>query len=416
MARPIGLIGISFIYGIFHVAGPGHGKAVISSYLIANEETWRRGIALSFAAALLQACTAIAIVGVAALILGATARMDGRHREGHRNGQLFADRAVGRAAVPGLKGKSFLHAWRAFRAAGGAAAAGTEKHSHHAHAAHAHQAHEIQAHDVLTAASYVHAAHDHCEHHAHEAHSHEEHADETHEQHEHVLALAVHAHHDFGSAHVTLSAPPLTAPRKAEENAHGIITAISMDTTHRRTGTRMSTTMTKRRACCLGATHTDRSRRNWPGPGGWRRGLSAIVAVGSRPCSGAIIVLVFALSQGLYWAGVASTLVMALGTAITVSSIASLAVGARSVAKRLAASRPGYASLILRGGEARCRLFGDRFRHRAPHRLHGERAHGDVLIRRECHKQSRAIALCTPNGAAYGADGGKRGPYLRQRA
>jgi hypothetical protein len=37
-----GLMGVSFIYGIFHAAGPGHGKAVTSSYLLANQEMWRR--------------------------------------------------------------------------------------------------------------------------------------------------------------------------------------------------------------------------------------------------------------------------------------------------------------------------------------------------------------------------------------
>jgi len=87
------------------------------------------------------------------------------------------------------------------------------------------------------------------------------------------------------------------------------------------------------------------------GPGGWRRGLSAIVAVGLRPCSGAIIVLVFALAQGLFWAGIASTFVMGLGTAITVATIATLAVGAKTLAKRFAAARAGYGALVLRGVE-----------------------------------------------------------------
>src|SRR3954463_4273574 len=67
------LMGISFAYGIFHAAGPGHGKAVISSYLVANEETWKRGVVLSFASALLQALVAVAVVGVASVLLRATA-------------------------------------------------------------------------------------------------------------------------------------------------------------------------------------------------------------------------------------------------------------------------------------------------------------------------------------------------------
>jgi ABC-type nickel/cobalt efflux system permease component RcnA len=88
------------------------------------------------------------------------------------------------------------------------------------------------------------------------------------------------------------------------------------------------------------------------GPGGWRRGLLTVIAVGLRPCSGAIIVLVFALAQGLFWAGVASTFVMGLGTAITVAGIASFAVGAKSLAKRFAAGRAGYGTLVLCGFEA----------------------------------------------------------------
>ena len=68
------LLAISFAYGIFHAAGPGHGKAVISSYLVANQETARRGIVLSFASALMQSLVAVLIVGICAWLLNATAK------------------------------------------------------------------------------------------------------------------------------------------------------------------------------------------------------------------------------------------------------------------------------------------------------------------------------------------------------
>jgi nickel/cobalt exporter len=87
-----------------------------------------------------------------------------------------------------------------------------------------------------------------------------------------------------------------------------------------------------------------------------RRGLAAIVAVGLRPCSGAIIVLVFALAQGLFWIGVASTFAMGLGTAITVAAIATLAVGARGLADRVAKAKPGVGMLLLRGLETAAAL------------------------------------------------------------
>ncbi len=62
--------GLSFLYGVFHAAGPGHGKVVIGSYMLANERQVRRGIGLSFAAAMMQSLVAVVFVGVAAAILG----------------------------------------------------------------------------------------------------------------------------------------------------------------------------------------------------------------------------------------------------------------------------------------------------------------------------------------------------------
>ena len=61
--------------------------------------------------------------------------------------------------------------------------------------------------------------------------------------------------------------------------------------------------------------------------------------------------LVFALAQGLFWAGVAATFVMGIGTAITVAAIATLAVAFRAAAQQIAGSRSGYGMLALRGIE-----------------------------------------------------------------
>ena len=89
---------------------------------------------------------------------------------------------------------------------------------------------------------------------------------------------------------------------------------------------------------------------------------SAILAVGIRPCSGAIIILVFALSQGLLIAGVAATFVMALGTGLTVAVLAAIAVSARGLAFRVANAESGRGAIVLRvveiGGAVAVLLFG----------------------------------------------------------
>jgi ABC-type nickel/cobalt efflux system permease component RcnA len=79
--------------------------------------------------------------------------------------------------------------------------------------------------------------------------------------------------------------------------------------------------------------------------------LAAVFSVGIRPCSGALIVLAFALAQGIFWAGVASTFLMGLGTALTVAVLAVTAVYAKSFATRMAGAGSNRAGIVLTGLE-----------------------------------------------------------------
>ena len=238
------LLAISFAYGIFHAAGPGHGKAVISSYLVANQETARRGIVLSFASALLQALVAVVLVGICAWLLNATAQTMCGAEKAIEIASYALIAAFG-ARLVWTKGGGFMRALQAPRAEPALAVT----HHHHDHGHHHDRGHSDHVHD------------EHCGH------------------------------------------------------SHGPLP------------------------------------NELAGPGGWRRGLGAIFAVGLRPCSGAILVLVFALAQGLFWAGIAATFVMGLGTAITVATIAVLAVSAKDLARRLSGGSEGGGTLVMRGIE-----------------------------------------------------------------
>jgi nickel/cobalt exporter len=262
------LFGVSFLYGIFHAAGPGHGKAVISSYLVANEETWRRGVVLSFASAALQSVVAVIIVAVAAVLLGATAKSIGT------TVRIVEIVSYALIILIGLrllfvKGRGLLIAWREFSQP------------------------ELQF-EALFASS--------------------------------VGTVKIGVDHDGKVSHCARC-----------NTGHGPFR-------------------------CHGGDGHDHHESAWghahgpepgdlAGAGGWRRGLSAVIAVGLRPCSGAIIVLIFALAQELFWTGVGATLIMGLGTAVTVAAIATLAVGARQAASRIAEGQSGMGMLIMRSIE-----------------------------------------------------------------
>lgn len=68
------LILASFLYGLVHAAGPGHGKVVVSSYIVANQQTMRRGILLAFLSAFVQGTTAVVLVGSLVFLFDATGR------------------------------------------------------------------------------------------------------------------------------------------------------------------------------------------------------------------------------------------------------------------------------------------------------------------------------------------------------
>lgn len=224
------LVLIAFLYGVLHAAGPGHGKAVISSYVLSNEETVRRGIALSFLSALFQALSAILFVGIFAVVFNQTSL------EMRSNEALLETLSWGLVALIGL-----FMLYRQIKAVW-PRAVGPKDTAH----AHGH-------------------AHDH-------AHGHD---------HGHG-----HAHHEHGPN------------------------------------------------CGCGHSHMP-APQDLQGAWSWKKALPLALSVGIRPCTGALLLLVFAMSQGMWWAGVLGTFAMAFGTALTVSVLAALAVSSRDLAVRL---------------------------------------------------------------------------------
>jgi ABC-type nickel/cobalt efflux system permease component RcnA len=226
------LMSLSFAYGIFHAVGPGHGKIVVTSYLLADERDVKRGVAMAFLSSFAQAVTAIVAVGALAILLGLTHRAVAEAVPLIERGSFILVAAVGAALL-----------WRALRPA----------HGHdHAH------------------------THDHGDHHHGHAH------DRDHEDH------AGHAHMPTPEA--------------------------------------------------LRAAH------------GWRDMAAIVLAVGLRPCTGAVLVLLFALTQGAFLVGALSALAMSVGTAITVSALAVLTLASKNLALRVAGTADNPWTLRIERG------------------------------------------------------------------
>ena len=234
LAAGLFLAGLSFVYGIVHAAGPGHGKAIISSYVLANEETVRRGIYISFLAAALQGLTAVVLVSILVVALNST----GFQVTAWVNQLESASYALIALVGLYLLVTEIIRLWP--RRRGG----GAHSHGHHHHD---------------------------------------------------------HHHHDHDHDHGHEDCEPCNHMVDARELA---------------------------------------------GPFSWKKIAAVVFSVGIRPCSGAVLVLIFALAQGLFWAGVAATFAMAFGTAITVSVLATMALGSRELALRLGGGNARWSDAV----------------------------------------------------------------------
>lgn len=225
----IALLGLCFLYGVFHAVGPGHGKAVITAYALTSERIMWRGIGIALLAAFIQATTAIVLVYAVLLTLDGTTRLITRSVTIAEAASFLLIAAMGAYLLIG--GLRRLNRTRP--------AAAAHRHDHD------------------------HAHHDHADDHGH-AHEHED-------------------GHGHDHAHMP---DPETLGR-----AHGLRDAIALS-----------------------------------------------VAVGIRPCTGAILVLVFAYGLGLHAAGIVSAYAMGAGTGIAVAALVAVASLIRLPQSRAAAS------------------------------------------------------------------------------
>jgi nickel/cobalt transporter (NicO) family protein len=236
------LIGLSFLYGLFHAAGPGHGKAVIATYLTAQREQLGRGVAMAVMGAFAQGLTALILVYGLIGLAGWVPRET-------QGAVSWSERAS--FFLLALMGLWLLkRAWNAFRSAGNKA----HQHHHHGH-----------------------------EHHEHHHHKHEHHA------------------HDeaCGCGHTHAPDPAELAARGNSLKAMALI----------------------------------------------------VLAIGLRPCTGAVLVLIFAKVTGHAWTGVMAVAAMSTGTAIAVGTLACMTVFLRGWASaRLAAAGQHRAQLAIGQG------------------------------------------------------------------
>ncbi|GAB5389488.1 MAG: membrane protein [Alphaproteobacteria bacterium] len=241
----LGLMALGFGYGLFHAAGPGHGKAVLAGWLSANPSSLKRGVGLAMGGAMIQGLVAIALVGGLVTLAGLLP-------SDVTDAVTWSER-VSYALVAGLGGLLLVSAGRAL----------------------------------------WHAWRDRAQDRAQGRGAGDKDGQEGQEEHHAQCSSCGHSH-----------APDAAHIKSAEAGPLAL--------------------------------------------------LAVMLSMGLRPCTGAILLLIFSTLAGILWVGIVSVLAMSLGTAIAVAALAIVTVKARDLAMRLATRKnlsalPALLSLFKAG-------------------------------------------------------------------
>ncbi|MEM1316826.1 MAG: delayed-early response protein/equilibrative nucleoside transporter [Pseudomonadota bacterium] len=210
-ASGMAIITGSFLYGIFHAAGPGHGKMILSTYLISQPEKVGRSIWLAVASSMVQGLSAIF------LVYGLFFLFDMATRD-TKIAVAWSERiAFGLLAVVGL-----VLLWRGMKALWALRAIPARDHAdHNGHHDHNHGRHHSCGHDH---------GHDDADHHHDHGHAHHDHDHDHHHAHNHD-----HGHHHHAHGEVCSSCGHAHAPTAEQVDAAsdwrtmvGVVLSIGM--------------------------------------------------------------------------------------------------------------------------------------------------------------------------------------------
>lgn len=257
------LIGFSFLYGMLHSLGPGHGKVIVTAYVATHPTKVKVSLMLTIISAICQAVVAIVLVAV--LVWGFNASM----RMVTEKAMLFVSLSFVLVVVLGgfISGKALKQIFRSIRRP------------------------KLQ-----------------------------------------VTRITAFSEAKISGASLLKSKPI------GYSSAH--------HTTEYRTFIHSLPRAGQSSECGCGHRHVaDASVMNSAST--LKEYIGIVASVGIRPCSGAIMVLLFANMAGLFWVGVLSALVMAIGTAFTTSLIAIMTLSGKRVIKRYLIVAEGRHMMML---------------------------------------------------------------------